>query len=82
MKKYTVDSISEGKATLLLREDEAIHVVVDTNELPKNVAEGHILNVSFTEENKVKQVDILKEETERAKERAEALLQKILDKNK
>lgn len=82
MKKYTVDELSEGKATLLLREDESVVKVVEQSKLPAEVKEGDIINLSFTHAGEVEKVEILQEETEAARKRAETLLQKILNKNK
>lgn len=82
MSKYTVDRFEGTFAVLLLRSNEEKQVDVPRAELPSKVKEGDILDVQFDPKNKIIKVSVLTEETESAKDKAEALLQKILNKNK
>ncbi len=80
---YTVDRIVDGEtAVLLQRSDESKEMNILTNKLPKGVKEGDILDISFNEDESIKSVKIMQEETESAKQKAENLLQKIINKNK
>lgn len=77
--KYTVDRFEGHVAILLLREDETVQIEVEKNKLPHNVKEGDILKRKSDKTNEFK---ILKEETDHAYERANELLQKILNKDR
>ena len=79
---YTVDRIIEGIAILLLRENETVEKEVPINKLPKEVKEGDLLDLEFKNDGVILQVTVLENETEQAKKKADALLQKILAKNK
>ena len=81
LEKYTVDRFEGEVAVLLLRKDENIVKDVKRSELPDEVKEGDILDISFTKEGAVHEVNILKKETDLARKKAEDLLQKLLDKN-
>lgn len=82
MKRYTVDRFEGNKAVLLLREDETIQVDVKKEQLPKDLHEGDILNISFLENNDVSNVEVLKHETEIASDRIKNLQQKLLNKDR
>lgn len=82
MKKHTVDRFEGNKAVLLLREDETIQVDVKKEQLPKDLHEGDILNISFLENNDVSNVEVLKNETEIASDRIKKLQKKILNKDR
>lgn len=78
--KYTIDQIENGIATLLWKEDERERNEFPVAMFPFKVQEGDIVEVSL-EGNEVK-INQRKEETTEAKRRAEALLNKLIDKNK
>ncbi|MBU8907628.1 DUF3006 domain-containing protein [Desertibacillus haloalkaliphilus] len=83
MSKYTVDLIEAEIATLLLRSDETVVKEVPTHQLPPNLKEGDIIEISFAADGTtVLQAAILENDTKQAKQKADALLQKILAKNK
>lgn len=71
--KVTLDRIEDCTAVLLLRDDESIKIDVPLFLLPRESKEGDILNVSIER-------DV--QETEAAKERVSALLEKLKNKNK
>ena len=71
--KVTLDRIEDCTAVLLLRDDESIKIDVPLFLLPRESKEGDILNVSI-------EGDV--QETEAAKERVSALLEKLKNKNK
>lgn len=71
--KVTLDRIEDCTAVLLLRDDESIKIDVPLFLLPRESKEGDILNISIEK-------DV--QETEAAKERVSALLEKLKNKNK
>ncbi len=71
--KLTLDRIENSTAVLLLRDDESIKIDFPLFLLPPGSKEGDILNLSIDK-------DI--QETEAAKERVSALLDKLKNKNK
>ncbi|TAH60465.1 MAG: DUF3006 domain-containing protein [Methanosarcina mazei] len=71
--KVTLDRIEDCTAVLLLRDDESIKIDVPLFLLPQESKEGDILNISIER-------DV--QETEAAKERVSALLEKLKNKNK
>lgn len=71
--KVTLDRIEDCTAVLLLRDDESIKIDVPLFLLPRESKEGDILNISIER-------DV--QETEAAKERVSALLEKLKNKNK
>ncbi len=71
--KVTLDRIEEDTAVLLLRDDESIKINIPLFLLPAESKEGDILNITIDR-------DI--QETEDAKERVSALLEKLQKKNK
>lgn len=81
MPKCTVDSINENKARLLLRADESKSIVVDLDDLPSNVKEGDIVELTMAGP-KVLKAKILIDETAAARKRVETLLEKLKSKNK
>ncbi len=50
--------------------------------LPSGIKEGDIIEVNFNDDDKIVVVAYFNEETEKARKKAQDLLQKILDKNK
>ncbi|HOW15368.1 MAG: DUF3006 domain-containing protein [Methanosarcina sp.] len=70
--KFTLDRIEDSTAVLLLRDEESIKIDVPLSLLPQESKEGDILDISITR-------DI--QETEDAKERVSALLEKLKNKN-
>lgn len=71
--KVTLDRIEDCTAVLLLRDDESIIINIPLFLLPRESKEGDILNISIEK-------DV--QETEAAKERVSALLEKLKNKNK
>jgi hypothetical protein len=70
--KFTLDRIEDSTAVLLLRDDESIKVNIPFCLLPQESKEGDILDIS---------IDKDVQETEDAKERVSALLEKLKNKN-
>jgi hypothetical protein len=71
--KVTLDRIEENVAVLLVRDEEIIKINIPLFLLPTGSKEGDILNIIITK-------DV--QETEGAKERVSALLEKLQKKNK
>lgn len=71
--KFTLDRIEDSTAVLLLRNDESIKIDFPLFLLPPGSKEGDILNLSIDREI---------QETEAAKERVSALIDKLKNKNK
>ncbi|KKH93615.1 hypothetical protein EO95_11095 [Methanosarcina sp. 1.H.T.1A.1] len=71
--KVTLDRIEGSTAVLLLRDNESIKIDFPLFLLPPGSKEGDILNLSIEK-------DV--QETEAAKERVSALLEKLKNKNK
>ena len=76
---YTVDSIENGQAKLLWREDESIEELVEVEKLGANVKEGDLIRIEYLPEGL--QVELLKEETESMKEKARAIKEQLLKRN-
>jgi len=70
--KFTLDRIEDSTAVLLLRDDESIKIDIPFCLLPQESKEGDILDISIIR-------DV--QETEDAKERVSALLEKLKNKN-
>ena len=70
--KVTLDRIEGGTAILLLRDEESIKIDIPLFLLPPESREGDILDISIVR-------DV--QETEAAKERVSALLDKLKNKN-
>ncbi len=70
--KVTIDRIEEGIAVLLVRDEEEININIPLILLPSGSKEGDILDIAITR-------DV--QETEAAKERVSALLEKLKNKN-
>jgi hypothetical protein len=70
--KFTLDRIEDSTAVLLLRDDKSIKVNIPFCLLPQESKEGDILDIS---------IDKDVQETEDAKERVSALLEKLKNKN-
>lgn len=83
MSRYIIDRFEGEFAVLLERVNEEKQILVLKEQLPSTVREGDILELSWQENiEKIEKVTVLQEETKSAKEKAEELLQKLLDKNK
>lgn len=82
MEKYTVDRFEGEFAVLLLSSDESVQKDVPKEQVPDNVQEGDIVEVSFNEDGTVKEAMIKREETISRKEKAQSLLEKLKSKNK
>jgi hypothetical protein len=78
--KYTVDQIENDQALLLWREDESVSYVNPVTVFPFEVNEGDIIKV--TKDGNDLEFSLLKEETQEARQSAEDLLKKIINKNK
>ncbi|WML48409.1 DUF3006 domain-containing protein [Neobacillus sp. PS3-34] len=75
--KFTVDRFEEEKAVLLQRDDETIEKIVAKKLLGTSVSEGDILLITFSDNGNVEKSELLKEETEQAREQANKLLEKL-----
>ncbi|MHC1754017.1 MAG: DUF3006 domain-containing protein [Methanosarcina sp.] len=71
--KITLDRIEGSIAILLLRDEESTKIDIPLFLLPPESKEGDILNLSIVRDD---------QETEAAKERVSALLDKLKNKNK
>ena len=71
--KVTLDRIEEGTAVLLVRDEELLKINIPLFLLPLESREGDILDITITKDT---------QETENAKERVSALLEKLKNKNK
>jgi hypothetical protein len=80
-KKYTLDQIEGDKATLLLRSNESEELIVD-KKIVLPAVEGDILEVTFSDNYEILSSKILTKETKAAQQKADTLLQKIINKNK
>lgn len=80
-KVYTIDRFEKDLAVLLLRADETVQVDVPRKQLPDRIEVGSILEVEFTDDKHVLFVKSLEEQTNSAKENAQALLNKLANKN-
>jgi hypothetical protein len=78
--KYTVDQIENDNVTLLWREDENVREIRNASDFPFEVNEGDIVKVKKVEDKEI--FLLLEEETTLAKQEAEELLRKIINKNK
>jgi hypothetical protein len=76
---YTIDSIENGQAKLLWREDELIEELIPVEKLDPNVQEGDLIRIEFFPDG-IK-VELLKEETESIKEKARAIKEQLLKRN-
>lgn len=80
MELYTVDKVSDGLVTLLLRRDESVQVVVPVGQLPE-VKEGDLVHISF-DDGLVKSYQVDVNQTAKQKEKIEAKLDKLKRKGK
>ncbi|MDT8858832.1 DUF3006 domain-containing protein [Alkalihalobacillus sp. MEB130] len=81
MSIYTVDSVEDGIAHLLLREDESVSLYVKQEQLP-GVSEGDLIEADVNKEGIVASFRKLEQETKQARAKARELLQKLREKNK
>lgn len=70
--KVTLDRIEENTAVLILRDDETIKINIPLFLLPEGIREGEILDITITRNKK---------ETEEARERVSALIEKLKKKH-
>ncbi len=71
--KVTLDRIEENIAVLLVRDEEKIKINIPFFLLPEGTKEGEILDITITRNIK---------ETEEARKRVSALLEKLQNKNR
>jgi hypothetical protein len=71
--KVTLDRIEDGIAVLLVRDEEMVKINIPLFLLPHESREGDILNITIARNV---------QETEDAKERISALLEKLQNKNR
>lgn len=76
MKKYTVDSISDGVVILLLHGNENKQLVSHIDDLPKNIREGDII-LAKTDHGIVVDATILEKETRKQQANVVDLLEKL-----
>lgn len=79
MKKYTLDQIVRDQYVFLERSDEVNQLVIPKEFIHISLKEGDIVTINHTDG--VYKIEVLKEETEIAYERAKALLEKLKNKN-
>jgi hypothetical protein len=75
--KYVLDRFEGDKAVLLFRDDETIEVIRAKSELPEEAAEGDILLIEFKANGSVAHASLLREESDKAREKAKLLLEKL-----
>ena len=78
--KYTVDRFEEELVVLLYREDETVEVIKNKSEIPIKANEGDILSIEFDSNEDIVKCEILVDETEKAREVARELLNKLRNK--
>jgi hypothetical protein len=66
--KATIDRIEDGKAIILLREDEKVRFTLPASILPDDCCEGDIINIEITKDE---------ESTEETKKRVSRLIEKL-----
>ncbi|WP_243300437.1 DUF3006 domain-containing protein [Bacillus litorisediminis] len=77
--KFTVDRFEGNSAVLLLRDDEKVEKVIQKG-LLNGVREGDIIEVTFGLDGSFKSFVILEEETQKQKDKAKRLLEKLKNK--
>lgn len=78
--RYVVESIENGSVKLLFSEDEEIEAVVKREEFLHPIKQGDILKIKFLDG---KLISIpLESETEKRREQAKILMEKLINKNK
>ena len=82
MTLYTIDRFEGDVAVILERGNESVQRDIPVAQLPSIVQQGDVMDIEFTEDNVVRKAIILNEQTLSAKQRAEELLQKLIERNK
>lgn len=78
--KYVVESIESGLVKLLFSEGGEIEALVKKEEFPHPIKQGDILKVKFVDG---KLISIpLESETEKRREQAKSLMERLINKNK
>jgi len=72
--KYTIDRFEGHLAVLLLRDNEGIQININRDELTSDLQEGDIIHLDLNDDGSIKYVEILHEETVKARKTAEDLL--------
>ncbi len=80
MKKYTVDSIADGKARLLGGDNEHEQEYVAAGELPATAREGDIILAEISK-GAIKNAKLLTAETEARRERIQGKLTRLLNRH-
>lgn len=80
MKKYTLDQIVSDQYVFLERPDETNQLIIPKELIKTDLKEGDIVTIKRVEDGY--EIDSLKEETEDALEKVNALLEKLQNKNK
>lgn len=78
--KYTVDRFEGDLAVLLQKADESVELNALKDSLPKDVSEGDLLEITFTDDGAISTVTILEEETNEIKETVSNLIEKLKNK--
>lgn len=81
MSKYTIDRFDDGFAVLLKVDEEETQLLVPEAELKGKAKEGDRVKVE-TSGSGERTFEVLKQETLTQKQKAEALLEKLKNKNK
>ncbi|GEL78666.1 DUF3006 domain-containing protein [Tenuibacillus multivorans] len=78
---YTLDRIEDDKYAVLLPQDnEGDEVIVHVKTLPDEIKEGDVLEINWNNDNSIKQVTVLHDETQKRKKQATNLLNKLKNK--
>lgn len=78
MKKYTLDRIEDGICVFLERPDEIETILIDKVDCPEGIEEGDIVEIEKIEDGYV--VNVLREDTEIARDKVKTLLDKLKNK--
>ncbi|MFT4415334.1 DUF3006 domain-containing protein [Fredinandcohnia humi] len=79
--KYTLDRFEGDIAVLLFREDESFEVEIQRTQLAPKAKEGDILRMEFNKDGILSGVQILQDETDKARKQANDLLERLKRKN-
>lgn len=82
MDKYTVEAIEGADVILLPSKNECDKIVVSMKQFSSNLSDGDMIEADISSEGKVIKYKLLFDETQNAFKKNQALLHKILNKNK
>ena len=79
-KIFTIDRFEKNIAVLLLRDNESFQIDLCLSELPENIEVGTIVELEIDNEGKVLSSNVLSNQTSKARQNAQELLNKIIGK--